>query len=224
MLLGQLVAICFAQNLFYLAILLSPLAGSELKSTSRSRSKLSQPDQHTWTPYRSFYGIPLFFTVISVALIPYVSNTPNFLPVLYIPHVCLMLPPLLQNVIFRCWGMNHLTPQEASRYYLVIFRVIIGLALVLQAKTTIVAVFDDTLTKHEHRHSILYPGKWHPAGNDEGRWVALWTAFGDHPAVSSVGWDTVICLLSLIAWVVSQKLKVRVLFGLDGDTGGIKSK
>lgn len=203
MLLGQLVAICFAQNLFYLAIFLSPATPSSSPGTHAASHR-------TCTPCRSFYGIPLLVTAISVAMIPYVVNTPNFLTVLYIPHICLLLPPLLHNSLPSRWMVEHEDSRAAGDYYGMVFKGIFTLGLVLQVKTMVAALRDDSPAKHLHRHSVLYHG-----GGSEGEsaWGAIWQGFSDHPAVSSVGWDTVICILSFSAWVSMQKVAVGKFFG-----------
>ncbi|TKA57315.1 hypothetical protein B0A49_13338, partial [Cryomyces minteri] len=91
MLLGQVVAVSFASNLFFLAVLLSPLRQAE-KFTSDSRIRL------TWTPPAVLLAAPLVITFLSVASIPYTFNSPNFLLMLSVPHIFLFIPPLLYRI------------------------------------------------------------------------------------------------------------------------------
>ncbi|KAH7396589.1 hypothetical protein DE146DRAFT_657182 [Phaeosphaeria sp. MPI-PUGE-AT-0046c] len=94
MLLGQIVAISFATNLFLLTLLLSPPVSSQASSTSARRSN--------WLgPWLLNLGT-VFATAIPAFLLAddhYWHHSEDFLPVLLIPHVALLVLPAARALL-----------------------------------------------------------------------------------------------------------------------------
>ncbi|KAJ5999517.1 hypothetical protein N7451_007327 [Penicillium sp. IBT 35674x] len=76
MLLGQVVAISFAQNLFFATVLVSN------PSTIRGAKT-------SWIPPAVLELAPVAISFLGAAVIPFVANTPYFMPVLAVPHLLL---------------------------------------------------------------------------------------------------------------------------------------
>jgi hypothetical protein len=83
MLLGQIVAISFAWNLFEIAVACSPIASQQSKSPPQSRNQA----------WRSILlALCLAVNFLCVYFIPYTVGTPQFLLTLGIPHLLLFIP------------------------------------------------------------------------------------------------------------------------------------
>lgn len=222
MLLGQIVAISFAMNLFFLALLLSlePSIAEKVaspKSTAQkedvssegsravgSASPLSHPHQSgIWTsfqdlastPTRNTYTVPLLLNFISILFIPYTTHSPLFLPALAIPHILLFFPVVNTKPV----------PQG---HHLAIYQSIFVLSLLLYVKATAIALLDDSIDVNTHEYLFAF---LHSASSGPKHWQyrsGKWRFFGElfnHPAVSSVGWDVVLCWSSAIVWAVIQR-------------------
>jgi len=171
MLLGQVVAISFASNLFFLAILLSPVRQAQTPASAASKPL-------TWTPPAVLFAAPLVITLVSVASIPYSFNSSYFLIILSVPHLLLFVPPLLHRVAPRSWGAHHTSSSAVDSYYAKISYSIIICALLLQVKETLDAL-----------------------GQARGGW-GIFDALYEHPAVTSVGWDVILCWVSWSTWTL----------------------
>lgn len=222
MLLGQIVAISFAMNLFFLALLLSPRSSSEVgfgySSPESTASKDKKPTESSrassvgsssfplysgiWisfqdlasTPAKNTYTAPLLLNFISIFLVPYTVHSSLFLPVLIVPHALLFLPVVNYNIVLQ--------KQQTA-----VHRLIFVLSLFLYVKATAIALLDDSvdIDTHKYLFAFLYSSSSGPK-----HWQyrsGKWRFFGellDHPAVSSVGWDVVLCWSSAIIWAVIQ--------------------
>lgn len=101
MLLGQLVAISFAMNLYFAA--LSVANPSDLQSTRGTKNNTDSITKHGWSDILEF--VLLFTSTVSIVLIPFIQGT-GFLLNLLILHgtllVVLLLPPS------TLWRFTHL--------------------------------------------------------------------------------------------------------------------
>lgn len=113
MILGQIVAISFASNLSFLAMLLGP----ESKRTPSPGSERVGP----------FLYIVSVVNFACVAAIPYTRDEPYFLSVLLMPHVLAFLPMLL-----TAWWPENKRSSTLISPKVVVF----ALAVLLQAYTT----------------------------------------------------------------------------------------
>ncbi|KKK26373.1 hypothetical protein ARAM_006648, partial [Aspergillus rambellii] len=106
MLIGQIVAISFAQNLFTLTVLVSESSGKRDSSRNAGNSDSdSDKDEHEheheeetiWTPPGLLELTPIVLSLASAAVVPSVAHTPLFMPVLLVPHFLLFVPTLLSR-------------------------------------------------------------------------------------------------------------------------------
>ncbi|KAK0458181.1 uncharacterized protein EV420DRAFT_383811 [Desarmillaria tabescens] len=141
MLLGQVVAISVAANLFYLAILLSP--------------QYSKPKQKGVAP--SILWAPVLFSLVNVFISPF-TNEETFLPNLLTMHAVLMLPLLLPPA-------GH----SSAISYSLLYSIILASAVVMRLKTTYLAISEgdsflasvfETLHSHPAQSSIGYDVVW----------------------------------------------------------------
>lgn len=102
MLLGQIVAISFATNLFLLTLILSPPAVSRPSTSSIQRSR--------WLgPWLLNLGA-LFATVIPAYLLAddhYWHHSEDFMPVLLAPHIALLVLPTVRVVVPSRYFPDH---------------------------------------------------------------------------------------------------------------------
>lgn len=244
MLLGQIVAISFAMNLFGLAVLFNRASSSEeenseypLQSDSKHKG-LGPGDDPTpdskaighsisdslhqsrrtgrfsnassCTPYGMLFYIPLFINFIAIAMIPYASNTSMFLPALAMPHVLLFLPPYIPTVAPRIGRIFQPSADAASRHYQGIYRFIFLIAVVLHIKATVIVLLDNTPDRHFIQDDVPFRTIRHSLGFSKARMTVanLLDSLNDHPAVSSVGWDVIMCYVSVTMWVVIQRFNI----------------
>ncbi|KAK0443600.1 hypothetical protein EV421DRAFT_527080 [Armillaria borealis] len=143
MLLGQVVAISVAANLFYLAILLSP--------------QYSKPKPRGAAPY--VLWVPVLCSLLNVFISPF-TNEETFLPNLLAMHAVLMLPLLLPPA-GRSFSMS----------YSSLYSIILISAAVMRLKTTYLAISEvdfssflastfETLHSHPAQSSIGYDVVW----------------------------------------------------------------
>ncbi|KAK0186739.1 hypothetical protein F5146DRAFT_142280 [Armillaria mellea] len=143
MLLGQVVAISVAANLFHLAILLSP--------------QYSKPKPRGGAPY--VLWVPVLCSLLNVLISPF-TNEETFLPNLLAMHAVLMLPLLLPSA-GRSFSMS----------YSSLYSIILISAAVMQLKTTYLAISEtdfpsflastfETLHSHPAQSSIGYDVVW----------------------------------------------------------------
>ncbi|KAJ5769045.1 hypothetical protein N7520_003604 [Penicillium odoratum] len=172
MLLGQIVAISFAQNLFFATILVS-------HQNVTPASKLS------WTPPAILELAPIVISFAGAAAVPFVANTQYFIPVLAVPHLLLFIPGILcPQVLPRGWGTYI---SQSLREYTTVYKWLIMAGVALQAYSTYIVIIDEP--------GLLEDSVW-----DLGR--KLLNTMFEHPAVSSVGWDVVCCSLSWFTWIL----------------------
>ncbi|KAF2841814.1 hypothetical protein M501DRAFT_1013202 [Patellaria atrata CBS 101060] len=176
-LLGQLVAISFASNLFFLAVLVK-------SESSKSRSKIKtkdfleeKPVDPSWIVSFIFQGIPLIFTLVCVVLIPYVQETQYFLPVLLVPHAVLFIPPLLPQLVK---GSSSVFQRDNTNRKALLETIFVLSFTFLQITATTKSV-------------------------DNWRFEPIWQTLYEHPAVSSVGWDVIMCTISYTLWTLVGK-------------------
>ncbi|KAL2047613.1 hypothetical protein N7G274_000655 [Stereocaulon virgatum] len=221
MLLGQIVAISFAMNLSFVAMLLSePDAlegvtssniGSYTTNMARKSAAMIESEpfakqdsvqerdkrqgNHSDIPpkaqlmalaptltvripsmfNRISYAGSLFLTSISVLLIPFSVHTPLFMYLLAVPHVILFLPIVLPST----WEQTKLRTGFNDWTSIPAYRLVTHLSIVLYVKATISALLDGRSEVVERVLQELY----------------------SHPAVSSVGWDVILCCISAFLWM-----------------------
>ncbi|TFK26067.1 hypothetical protein FA15DRAFT_686677 [Coprinopsis marcescibilis] len=183
MILGQLVAISVAANLFYVAILCSKPSTSTPPKIEKQRgttAPVSPP-----TTFSPLAWISILLALVTVALTPY-TTTKTFLPNLLIMHTLIVLPFLFPG------GRSSKYALSPPVFYLLIFLFTIA----IRSKTILAALA-----------SLPLP---HSAGKiaDQSPYAlfaAAWATLNAHPAQSSIGWDVICASVSFVAWIACEE-------------------
>ena len=200
MLLGQIVAISFAANLFFVAVILVQSNSSTFPSERAGKTST--------LPTSILQGLPAILTAISVVMLPTVSNTAYYMPTLALPHLALFIP-LLPLFPGRASTSGASSQNSTYRSRLNLPLIISIAALFVQFQTLIVLVSHPGESRlHRHSRSFNMPDSDHSA-QQQGSGLISQTigALYDHPAVTSVGWDALLSCISLIAWVMTGPKK-----------------
>ncbi|KAJ7026101.1 hypothetical protein C8F04DRAFT_120728 [Mycena alexandri] len=163
MLLGQLVAISVASNLFYLALVLAPRPPSP--SSNHGLSSLQAPVA-LW--------LPVLLSLGTVATSPFTSER-SFLPNLLLMHSLIVLPLLAPDRLFPLGQASTQTKSYFGISLKTLYILVFGAALALHTRATgqalgdpAVSVTDFTLKAWNVLHS-------HPAQSSIG-WDVIWTS------------------------------------------------
>lgn len=186
MLLGQIVAISFATNLYFLTLLLAapqqqrltPMSSREAKPKATNGvvvSKLSR-----WLGPWLIDGLSVIMTSAAAECLSkekYWNGAPGFMPLLLLPHIVLLILPILRAVLpakmFRLGDVK--TVDKIYKFLWILNLHFVG-----------------RLTW------ITY--KAYAAGNLRNICETLL----EHPAVSSVGFDVIFCWISWLCWLRTQ--------------------
>ena len=172
MLLGQIVAISFAMNLSFVAIIASDRAQQTAQSQASKPSGEEQPQERRASPASKGFSFlsstSTILTLASIYEVPSTVGTRWFLPMLLVPHFLLFVPILLPKL-----EGTQLWRDEID------LRTVFVVSAALFGQATVLALQDSR------------------SGTDI--FVAeLWS----HPAVTSVGWDVIFCWLSTGIWII----------------------
>ncbi|ORY88016.1 hypothetical protein BCR35DRAFT_301906 [Leucosporidium creatinivorum] len=180
MLLGQVVAISVAQNLFFAALALVP----------RSKVDTSTPSEKDDTPPTSKPGVSwilllsVLASLFTVGLSPRTTDGPYFLPNLLIMHALLILPLVPLPTYHSSLSLGRLYSYTA----------IIALRLRLPTYTTLL---------EGHEISLVGLRAWLPE-----LFKQAYTTLFQHPAQSSIGYDVLFASLSFVVWMVYENHKM----------------
>ena len=176
MLLGQIVAISFAMNLSFLAMLLyTPEAVNKRRVQYERGSGYPTRTLYVLSTYTLYFALGAVFA--SVFHIPSFIGTSKFLTLLALPHVLLFLPVIIP----QHWSQFDLMLDGQPRTTGVatnLYRLTVGPSIVLFVRATYLALRDQ----------------------EPGGALAILNELTSHPAVSSVGWDVILCFLSATFW------------------------
>jgi len=183
MLLGQVVAISFAQNLFFATVLVSRQPNSEDGNEDDEYSK-----DFAWSPPLYCEVVPVVSSVVSTVAVPAVTHTKYFMATLLFPHLLLFVPAILRpgcidhdKVAVKPRKNAH-DADNTTRRYVVFFQLFIAVCVIVQAHSTFLVLQDAETSDY----SILAR--------------KLLSAIYEHPAVSSVSWDVIYCTVTAVAW------------------------
>lgn len=197
MLLGQIVAISFAQNLFYLAVLLyRPVAADK------------RPSSRVWTYSIAIELLPLVISLVGTALVPSTLHTPYFLFVLLVPHVLLFVPATLNAEKAPKWLRSiHYSVEATTRWYISVFWTLSAVSSLLLASSTLSALSDNFPAPLRRARASCTFEQSH--ANSENPWERSVATIFEHPAVSSVGWDAIFCAIGFASWAAVHSFYVR---------------
>ncbi|RDL40586.1 Uncharacterized protein BP5553_00565 [Venustampulla echinocandica] len=223
--LSQLANLSYAQNLFFLAILLTPVPLPEnvrdmtrdsIPATSSRYSQLvgkiipTKPEG--FVPKPAPYIALLLANFACIFLIPFASNTTSFMTISYLSRALPFSFLALPYIIPTRWGSIHTHPHSAHNTYTTLFQTISIFSTILHLKATAVALFSNAPASYSYRHILLHPfeKEHHPALDRASTAVSrLLGAIGEHPAVSAAGWDVLLSGISLGIWAGIRGLDVR---------------
>lgn len=195
MLLGQIVAISFAQNLFFAAV----LASQQQKSVqAKDEDEEEKRDYNlAWSPPLYLEVIPIAISLLSTVLVPTAAHTKYFMAILLVPHLLLFIPPTLRRsqTAGAAKPRDQASEGKTIRRYIVFFQVITAVCIALQAHATYSVLAD------------LGTGSYSSLAR------TLLTAVYEHPAVSSVSWDVVYCTVTAVAWIAVNNGSPRQMLG-----------
>lgn len=162
----------------------------------------TKPHHHTWEPHALALFAPVLVSCICAFLLPYATGTELFFPLHLVSCLALLQPLYPQFFMPESFGS---TSPTHSHVYLP--RLISAVSFALHIKQSLVALLDADPGAYSHRHSHYLAYAHLPHEEERTKAYRSATAFGgvlgafdDHPVVSLVGWDVLMCGLSLGLW------------------------
>ncbi|KAH7360658.1 hypothetical protein BKA65DRAFT_190203 [Rhexocercosporidium sp. MPI-PUGE-AT-0058] len=220
--LAQLVNLSYAQNLFFVAVLLTPvplpenvrdLTRSSVPVTSNRYShfleRIIPRKKDGFIPKPALYSSLLFISFATVFIIPYAADTTAFVNVSCISGILPFSFLLLPYIIPTEWGTIISHPHDSHSTYMTLLRVISTFSAGLHLKSTFLALSHNTPESTYYRHNLLNPFKEeHRSVLGRGSTAVgrVFGAMGEHPAVGSVAWDVILTGLSLGVWAAIRGL------------------
>ena len=202
MLLGQIVAISFAQNLFFAMILVSKRPESS-QDKNKSKDKLDEDSRAlAWLPPPYCEILPVTLSLLSTVLVPSVAHSKYFIAILLIPHLLLFVPAVLRttrSLNGTSSGTTKADDDRATRRYAVFFRSFVGICVIVQAHATYLALQAIGTSTDRSPYAPLAR--------------KLLGAVYEHPAVSSVSWDVIFCAISVVSWMAVNGGSVHRMLG-----------
>ncbi|GAA5852612.1 hypothetical protein JCM5353_001897 [Sporobolomyces roseus] len=172
MLIGQIVAISFAQSLFFAAIALSPAV---LPRAPIANKPLGPPPGQTWTLVAS-----VMLGAVGTTLVPARVSTEQFLPLLLGIHLFAVLP----LVDYIPQKLIRLPP---SRLYFNYAFISLRLRWDTISQVIDVSKFTSNYKQIPSLLSTFFQKEW--------------TVLNEHPAQSSISWDVIFTSISAIAFM-----------------------
>ncbi|KAM0284432.1 hypothetical protein ACHAQH_002008 [Verticillium albo-atrum] len=217
--LAHLVNLSYAQNLFYLALLLTPApipsAGDGEAPTSvfsRLRNRIFPAKPAGWTPSPALLMAAMTQSFGVLFCVPAVAGSTGF-PALALSGKALTFAPLvIPTVVPASWGTVHAHPHSAYGDFTELFRFVSMAAFGLQAKATILGLIYNAPDAHYHRHSKFLPFDKETRSTLEQTTMAFSKILGstaDHPVVAAAAWDVLLSGLSLTAWAAIRPLDIN---------------
>ncbi|KAI1327903.1 hypothetical protein F5Y16DRAFT_183279 [Xylariaceae sp. FL0255] len=214
--LAHLVSLSFAQNLFFLALLLTPaplpsgdedlelpVAPMPRSTWLRLLNTLTPPKPKNWMPYTRLLYFPLALNILCTLAIPYILQTPLFFRLSVVARLSTFLLLLWPKIMPAHWGQVREHGHSSRQPIISLYQFLAGALLILQIRTLVTALVSNAPDSHYHRHSALLPwdveqrSRWEQSTNALGKVLGSTT---DHPFVAAMASDVLISVLSLGAW------------------------
>lgn len=211
--LAHLVSLSFAQNLFYVALLLTPapLPNVQQHPTRwiRIRESVFSPKPPNWCLSPKFFLLSSLVSYGSIFLLPYAAETPSFNRIIGISRACTFIPLLLQKTAPASWGSVHPDPHKAHAAFTDLFRLMSFMSATLHAVATVTGLRYNLPYSHYHRHSRFLPWDMEKRTKWERTTTAVGRVLGstlDHPAVAAVGYDVLLSGTGAGLWAAVRSL------------------
>ncbi|KAK8088620.1 hypothetical protein PG997_003581 [Apiospora hydei] len=225
MALAHLVNLSYAQNLFYLALLLTPapipsgendpkLPAAPASIWTKLHNYFFPPKPNNWCPHPVVLLTVVAVNLAAIGLLPHAAETPSFVKVAMIARLATFLPLLLPKVVPDSWGTVHPHPHNAYSSFTTLFRFLSAASFFLHAKATFYGLSYNIPNSHYHRHSRFIPwdveerSAWERGSSSVGKVLG---SISDHPVVAAVGWDALICAVSLGVWAAVRATDVQAI-------------
>ncbi|KAL7626202.1 hypothetical protein AAE478_002972 [Parahypoxylon ruwenzoriense] len=228
--LAHLVNLSFAQNLFYLALILTPSllppryehlekhrVPPPISGLVRIRYKFFPPKPKNWHPHILVPLTALALNYGSIFLLPYAADTESFVNVVLFTRFSTFLPLILPEIIPASWGTIQLNPHDTYNSLTSIFQIISAASFTLHIKATLVGLAYNLPSSHHHRHSAFI--LWDV--DEQAAWERGTTplskvlgSISDHPVVKAVGGDVLIYTFSLGLWAAVRAADARDMLKL----------
>ncbi|KAK1983826.1 hypothetical protein LZ30DRAFT_463460 [Colletotrichum cereale] len=216
--LAHLVSLSFAQNLFYMALLLTPAptaAAQQERPTStlgRLRHRVFPPKPANWLPHPALLLASFCITYVLIYWAPSTAGTATFAKIAVAGRILSFAPVAIPSVVPASWGTVYSDAHGAYGIFVELFRFVSTASFVFHAKETALGLLYNTPDAHFHRHSRFLPF-------DKGQrstWERTTTAVGkvlgsasDHPVVAAVAWDVLLSGVSQGLWAAARALDVN---------------
>lgn len=230
--LAHLVSLSYAQNLFFVALLLTPAPLPEEANPpsrwTRAVNAVFPPKPPGWALGPGFYLLSVLASYSTAFLVPYATETPSFGRIVATSRALTFAPLLLQTIAPTSWGAVHTHHHEASAAFTDLFRFMSLISVVLHSTATFTGLKYNVPHAHYHRHSKLLPwdieerSKWERTTTAVGK---LLGATSDHPVVAAVGYDVLLSGLSIGLWAAVRSLRASdILSSVVPLYGGITAE
>ncbi|KLU83966.1 hypothetical protein MAPG_03015 [Magnaporthiopsis poae ATCC 64411] len=189
--LAQLVSLSFAQNLFYVAMLLTPTPLPPASGT-RVLDRVFPPKPDNWFPYPVVTTSVLYLERAITALIPVMagSTATSSWSTLVLRATGLVLLAI-PTVAPQSWGAVYSSPHGAHDTHIKTFRTLSLATFVMHALSTGYALAYNAPDSHHHRHSIRMPLDEAKRSDWERASTAVAKVLGstaDHPVIIKAAW------------------------------------
>ncbi|KAK0630792.1 hypothetical protein B0T17DRAFT_590199 [Bombardia bombarda] len=207
-LLAHLVGLSFAQNLFYVAMLLTPSPIAIWKA-SRTGIPAEAPN---WGPTPGLLYTYLVFHYGAIFCLPCAAGTGIF-PVVATAVKMLSFAPLaLHTVVPESWGETRLHCRGGYKSLTRVFHFMSVVSGLMHLEATAGSISYNLPESYKHRHSLKIPFDTKKRTPWERSTTAIEAVLGsmtDHPAVAIVGKDALLCAFSLGLWAAVRAIDVK---------------
>ncbi|KXH31018.1 hypothetical protein CSIM01_07903 [Colletotrichum simmondsii] len=216
--LAHLVSLSFAQNLFYLALLLTPATTTTAddrhptSALGRLRERLLPVKSINWTPHPALLLASFCFTYVLIYWAPSTTGTATFARIAIFGRLLTFGPIVIPAVVPASWGTVYSDPHGAYGIFTELFRFVSTASFAFHVKGTALALLYNAPNAHFHRHSRFLPFDTEKRSTWERTTTALGKVLGsasDHPVVAAVAWDVLLSGLSQGLWAATRVLDVN---------------
>ena len=237
--LAPLVSLSFAMNVFFVAVLWIPLplpaatSSSELNN-HRTEGLLDRlknffnlylpPKPSDWAPHSTFYILPLIHSAIDTLLLTLSVNTPSFKQCLRNSTLILILPLVLFRVLPLAAGKSSASETAKRSRALIAFRTSAVISTLFYILQTLISLVESDPGAHRHRHSLLHlhlDQERSKLARTESAAARVLGSITDHPSIGRIGWDVILCGITLAAWA-SIRTEPEALLRVAGWVGRSK--
>ncbi|KAF2497162.1 hypothetical protein BU16DRAFT_459109 [Lophium mytilinum] len=195
-LLSQICSLSYALNLFFLAMIYTPIP--LYRALPPRRDPL-------WTPSRALYRLPLVLSFVSLAFEYRTSlRIWYFVLPIYLATAMEWIP--------SSWGIQHKTTTSAHRYLLSLFRSAFWVSPLFYGIDIYRSFQAETPSKHYTGYNYVYnmhsKGVRSPYDRATSAISGFLESLSKHPALSATSCDVVLAALSLCIWAFARGLDV----------------